>query len=82
MGSCAKVLPFTAVADCVVAVSYTHLDVYKRQAPDQALTLGEERVYNPEATDCVIFSFGNGMPMSLRAARQIEACLLYTSRCV
>jgi 2-oxoisovalerate dehydrogenase E1 component len=42
-------------------------------APDQALTLGEERVYNPEATDCVIFSFGNGMPMSLRAARQIEA---------
>lgn len=42
-------------------------------APDQALVLGEERVYHPEATDCVIFSFGNGMPMSLRAARQIEA---------
>jgi 2-oxoisovalerate dehydrogenase E1 component len=42
-------------------------------APDQALTLGEERVYNPGATDCVIFSYGNGMPMSLRAARQIEA---------
>jgi 2-oxoisovalerate dehydrogenase E1 component len=41
-------------------------------APDQALVLGEERVYNPEATDCVIFSFGNGMPMSLRAARTIE----------
>mgnify|MGYP000863645244 FL=1 len=42
-------------------------------APDQALTLGEERVYNADATDCVIFSYGNGMPMSLRAARQIEA---------
>ena len=41
-------------------------------APDQALVLGEERVYAPEATDCVIFSYGNGMPMSLRAARQIE----------
>ena len=41
-------------------------------APDQALVLGEERVYNPKAKDCVIFSFGNGMPMSLRAARQIE----------
>ncbi|MBS0459339.1 MAG: MFS transporter, partial [Proteobacteria bacterium] len=41
-------------------------------APDQALTLGEERVYNPDASDCMIFSFGNGMPMSLRAARQIE----------
>ena len=42
-------------------------------APDQALVLGEERVYNPGASDCVIFSFGNGMPMSLRAARAIEA---------
>ena len=41
-------------------------------APDQALVLGEERVYNAGATDCVIFSFGNGMPMSLRAAREIE----------
>ena len=42
-------------------------------APDQALVLGEERVYNADATDCVIFSYGNGMPMSLRAARSIEA---------
>ena len=41
-------------------------------APDQALVLGEERVYNPEARDCVIFTFGNGVPMSLRAAREIE----------
>ncbi|MBP6796600.1 MAG: MFS transporter, partial [Luteimonas sp.] len=41
--------------------------------PDQAMTLGEERVYHPEATDLVIFSFGNGVPMSLRAARAIEA---------
>jgi 2-oxoisovalerate dehydrogenase E1 component len=40
---------------------------------DQAMTLGEERVYAPEAKDLVIFSFGNGIPMSLRAARQIEA---------
>ena len=42
-------------------------------SPEQALVLGEERVYHPEATDCVIFSYGNGMPMSLRAAREIEA---------
>jgi 2-oxoisovalerate dehydrogenase E1 component len=41
-------------------------------APDKALVLGEERVYDHEATDCVIFSFGNGIPMSLRAARTIE----------
>ncbi|MEP6634918.1 MAG: transketolase C-terminal domain-containing protein, partial [Luteimonas sp.] len=41
-------------------------------APNTALVLGEERVYKPEAKDCVIFSFGNGVPMSLRAARDIE----------
>ena len=41
-------------------------------APDQALVPGEERTYNPDARDCVIFSYGNGMPMSLRAARAIE----------
>ncbi|ODS61546.1 MAG: MFS transporter [Arenimonas sp. SCN 70-307] len=42
-------------------------------APDQAMVVGEERVYAPEARDLVIFSFGNGVPMSLRAARRIEA---------
>jgi 2-oxoisovalerate dehydrogenase E1 component len=41
-------------------------------SPEQALVLGEERVYNPEATDLVVFTFGNGVPMSLRAAREIE----------
>ncbi|MDE2083318.1 MAG: MFS transporter [Xanthomonadaceae bacterium] len=39
--------------------------------PDQALTLGEERVYEPAARDLVVFTFGNGVPMSLRAAREI-----------
>lgn len=42
-------------------------------APGEAMVLGEERVYAPEATDLVIFSFGNGVPMSLRAARRIQA---------
>jgi 2-oxoisovalerate dehydrogenase E1 component len=41
-------------------------------APDQAMVLGEERVYGPEAKDLVIFTYGNGVPMSLRAARDIE----------
>ena len=40
--------------------------------PDQAMALGEERVYSPEAKDLVIFTFGNGVTMSLRAAREIE----------
>jgi 2-oxoisovalerate dehydrogenase E1 component len=41
-------------------------------APDQALVLGEERVYEPEAKDLVIFTYGNGVPMSLRASPEIE----------
>ncbi len=41
--------------------------------PGQSMLLGEGRVYAPEASDLVIFSYGNGVPMSLRAARSIEA---------
>jgi 2-oxoisovalerate dehydrogenase E1 component len=41
-------------------------------SPDQAMTLGEGRVYGEGNDDLVIFTFGNGVPMSLRAARTIE----------
>jgi 2-oxoisovalerate dehydrogenase E1 component len=45
-------------------------------APGEAMGLGEGRVYPPESggegSDLVIFSYGNGVPMSLRAARRIE----------
>ena len=51
-------------------------------APDQALTVGEERVYAPTAKDLVIFTFGNGVPMSLRAAREIETALGWKTRVV
>lgn len=40
-------------------------------APDQAMVLGEGRVYEEKANDLVIFTYGNGVPMSLRAAREI-----------
>src|SRR5699024_9155539 len=42
-------------------------------APGEAMTLGEGRVYAPEAKDLVILTYGNGVPMSLRAARDIQA---------
>jgi 2-oxoisovalerate dehydrogenase E1 component len=56
-------------------------------SPEQAMPLGEGRVYTShdgmsrdgmphggsEGDDLVIFTFGNGVPMSLRAARAIEA---------
>ena len=50
---------------------------------DQAMTLGEGRVYG-ETGDCdlLIISYGNGMPMSLRAARTISAELGWTLRVV
>jgi 2-oxoisovalerate dehydrogenase E1 component len=41
-------------------------------APGEAMRLGEGRVYDEGHDDLVIFTFGNGVPMSLRAARSIE----------
>ncbi|QSX76082.1 MFS transporter [Lysobacter arenosi] len=41
--------------------------------PDEAMTLGEGRIYGEGNDDLVIVSYGNGVPMSLRAARTIEA---------
>ena len=41
-------------------------------APNEAMPLGEGRIYGEGNDDLVIFSYGNGMPMSLRAAREIE----------
>jgi len=42
-------------------------------APGEAMVLGEGRVYDEAANDLVVFTFGNGVPMALRAARTIEA---------
>ena len=40
--------------------------------PGKAMPLGEGRVYGEGNDDLVIFTYGNGVPMSLRAAREIE----------
>ena len=40
--------------------------------PDRAIELGEGRLYAEDARDLLIITFGNGVPMSLRAARTIE----------
>ena len=60
-------------------VSYTHLDVYKRQK--EALT------EIAQAHEFEIISLGGGrermeLPEYRAAAQRLEACLLYTSRCV
>jgi 2-oxoisovalerate dehydrogenase E1 component len=41
-------------------------------APTQSMAPGEGRVYNETANDLVVFTFGNGVPMALRASRAIE----------
>jgi 2-oxoisovalerate dehydrogenase E1 component len=42
-------------------------------APDQAIAIGEPRLYGEENTDLLIVSYGNAIPMSLRVAKQLEA---------
>nr|MBP7370911.1 MFS transporter [Arenimonas sp.] len=51
-------------------------------ALNEAMEIGSERVYEPEHNDLVIFTFGNGVPMSLRAAKQIEEALQWKVRVV
>ncbi len=50
--------------------------------PNEAMSLGEGRIYNENAKDLVIFTFGNGVPMALRAAREIEKKLKWRTRVV
>jgi 2-oxoisovalerate dehydrogenase E1 component len=51
-------------------------------APGEAMPLGEGRIYNEAANDLVVFTFGNGVTMALRAARTIEAELGWKVRVV
>jgi 2-oxoisovalerate dehydrogenase E1 component len=38
----------------------------------ESIAVGEVGVYFPRATDLVLFTYGNGVPMCLRVARQLE----------
>jgi 2-oxoisovalerate dehydrogenase E1 component len=40
--------------------------------PEQTVPLGEGRLYHEEARDMAIITFGNGVPMSLRAAKTLR----------
>lgn len=50
-------------------------------APGEAMTLGEGRSYG-EGDDLLVITYGNGVPMALRAARSIEAELGWKTRVV
>jgi 2-oxoisovalerate dehydrogenase E1 component len=38
----------------------------------ESIAIGEVGVYFPQATDVVVFTYGNGVPMSLRVSRSLE----------
>jgi 2-oxoisovalerate dehydrogenase E1 component len=40
-------------------------------SPDQALSPWQPRVYQPQASDLLIITYGNGVPMALRCARKL-----------
>ena len=46
--------------------------LFEYPAPGTAVPFGEPRVYAPRAKDLLIITFGNGVPMALRCARQLE----------
>ena len=78
-------IDFSIQSLSITAVSYTHLDVYKRQAEDFSKIV---LAYEP------VWAIGTGKTASPEQAQEIHAfirsivadkygnCLLYTSRCV
>ena len=38
----------------------------------KAITIGEGRIYNPVASDLLIISYANGVPLSLRAVKEVQ----------
>jgi len=47
--------------------------LFEYPAPERAVPLGKGRIYNPNAKDLLIITFGNGVPMSLRVTKKLEA---------
>ena len=79
------------VADVVLeAVSYTHLDVYKRQTKARARSAVEELERRIPDLDAPVTIHVNGCPNSCARFQVADiglkglvmTCLLYTSRCV
>ena len=76
------------VSDVVYAVSYTHLDVYKRQVDGYAIIAGDSYGAgdsNPafyQVTGHVNIEEQALMTVDMGEAVQVQTCLLYTSRCV
>jgi len=46
--------------------------LFEYPAPDRAIPIGDGRIYDPQAKDLLIISYGNGVLMSLRVAKKLE----------
>src|SRR6185312_10372169 len=46
--------------------------LFEYPAPDRAIAIGDGRIYDPNARDLLIISYGNGVLMSLRVAKKLE----------
>ena len=67
----------------VTAVSYTHLDVYKRQVLEDPITRTLETNYMPYAMSVIVSRALPEIDGFKPAHRKLlYTCLLYTSRCV
>ena len=60
---------------------YMTKDLYKKDdglwacsypSPDQCLPLWKPRIYNEQASEVLVITFGNGVPMALRCARRLS----------
>ena len=76
-------LPWTVIKP----VSYTHLDVYKRQLQDSAPPLPPDRVHAVLTQELGPrwrrrFASFDDTPVAAASIGQVHRCLLYTSRCV
>ena len=89
---------YTTLPRARTPVSYTHLDVYKRQAEhnsgifDRVMTIHDqialrldrqiEKTVSGKALEHVIEKADPGIDLAYSAPVQFQTCLLYTSRCV
>ena len=64
-----------------MSVSYTHLDVYKRQARFLVKRVGEAAPAHVACERLALCGVGR-TAFSLDGRERLDGCLLYTSRCV
>ena len=89
---CVSLVPLGNICRASIApVSYTHLDVYKRQVPSSATAISDDQnqyyvvvtnAYGQAVSQPATLAVGSGILITQQPVTQYVDCLLYTSRCV